>query len=101
MGGGGARQADRATRHADLGRGCIVEAAEGVSDQDVDCAVGAAIGPYLGAGEEAEHQLHGRFVGTRYPGLIREVGDTHATIDFNHPLAGKAIRFEVEIIGVN
>ena len=39
--------------------------------------------------------------GTRYPGLIREVGDTHATIDFNHPLAGKAIRFEVEIIGVN
>ncbi|WP_374261524.1 peptidylprolyl isomerase [Zoogloea sp.] len=39
--------------------------------------------------------------GTRYPGLIREVGDTHATIDFNHPLAGKAIRFEVEVIGIN
>jgi len=39
--------------------------------------------------------------GTRYPGLIREVLDTHAVIDFNHPLAGKAIRFEVEVIGIN
>lgn len=39
--------------------------------------------------------------GTRYPGLIREVLDTHAVIDFNHPLAGKVIRFEVEVIGIN
>ena len=39
--------------------------------------------------------------GTRYPGLIREVLDTHAVIDFNHPLAGKSIRFEVEVIGIN
>ncbi len=39
--------------------------------------------------------------GTRSPGLIREVLDTHAVIDFNHPLAGKSIRFEVEVIGVN
>ena len=39
--------------------------------------------------------------GTRYPGLIREVLDTHAVIDFNHPLAGKPIRFEVQIIGIN
>jgi FKBP-type peptidyl-prolyl cis-trans isomerase SlpA len=27
--------------------------------------------------------------------------DTHAVIDFNHPLAGKSIRFEVEVIGIN
>ena len=39
--------------------------------------------------------------GTRYPGLIREVLDTHAVIDFNHTLAGKSIRFEVEVIGIN
>ncbi len=39
--------------------------------------------------------------GTRYPGLIREVLDTHAIIDFNHPLAGKSLRFEVEVIGIN
>ena len=39
--------------------------------------------------------------GSRYPGLIREVLDTHAVIDFNRPLAGKPIRFEVQIIGIN
>ncbi|NTV09463.1 MAG: peptidylprolyl isomerase, partial [Zoogloea sp.] len=39
--------------------------------------------------------------GSRYPGLIREVVGETATVDFNHPLAGKSIRFEVEIIGVN
>lgn len=38
--------------------------------------------------------------GSSYPGLVREITDTEAVIDFNHPLAGKAVKFEVEIIGV-
>ena len=38
--------------------------------------------------------------GTSYPGLVREINDTEAVIDFNHPLAGKAVKVEVEIIGV-
>lgn len=38
--------------------------------------------------------------GTSYPGLVRELTETEAVIDFNHPLAGKAVKFEVEIIGV-
>lgn len=38
--------------------------------------------------------------GSRYAGLVREIDDASALIDFNHPLAGKTIRFEVEIIGV-
>ena len=38
--------------------------------------------------------------GSRYPGLVRELTDEHALIDFNHPLAGKAVSVEVEIIGV-
>ena len=33
-------------------------------------------------------------------GFLRELTATTATIDFNHPLAGKALRFEVEIIGI-
>lgn len=37
--------------------------------------------------------------GSRYSGLVREVDDQSALIDFNHPLAGKSIRFEVRIIG--
>jgi FKBP-type peptidyl-prolyl cis-trans isomerase SlpA len=38
--------------------------------------------------------------GASFAGLVRELGEAHAVIDFNHPLAGKAIRFEVEVIGV-
>jgi FKBP-type peptidyl-prolyl cis-trans isomerase SlpA len=32
--------------------------------------------------------------------LVRELTDDYALIDFNHPLAGKAVTVEVEIIGV-
>lgn len=39
--------------------------------------------------------------GSRYTGLVREIDDESALIDFNHPLAGKKIGFEVEIIGVS
>lgn len=38
--------------------------------------------------------------GARFTGLIRELDEETALIDFNHPLAGKSIRFEAEIIGV-
>ena len=38
--------------------------------------------------------------GAAYTGLVRELTGTEALIDFNHPLAGKAIRFEVEVIGI-
>jgi len=39
--------------------------------------------------------------GSKYSGLVREIDDTSALIDFNHPLAGKPIRLEVEIIGAS
>lgn len=38
--------------------------------------------------------------GARFTGLIRELDESSALIDFNHPLAGKSIRFEAEIIGI-
>ncbi len=38
--------------------------------------------------------------GARYTGLVRELDEEAALIDFNHPLAGKTIRFEVEVIGI-
>jgi len=38
--------------------------------------------------------------GGSFAGFLRELDATHALFDFNHPLAGKAIRFEVEIIGI-
>jgi FKBP-type peptidyl-prolyl cis-trans isomerase SlpA len=38
--------------------------------------------------------------GSRYSGLVREIDTQSALIDFNHPLAGKHINFEVQVIGV-
>lgn len=38
--------------------------------------------------------------GSTYPGLVRELNDTHAVVDFNHPLAGRAVTAEVEVIGI-
>jgi FKBP-type peptidyl-prolyl cis-trans isomerase SlpA len=38
--------------------------------------------------------------GQTLSGIIREIDNDSVLIDFNHPLAGKSIRFEAEIIGV-
>lgn len=38
--------------------------------------------------------------GGSFAGFLRELDDTHALFDFNHPMAGKTIRFEVKIIGI-
>lgn len=35
-----------------------------------------------------------------YAGVVREVGDGWLLFDFNHPLAGRPVTFEVELIGV-
>ncbi len=38
--------------------------------------------------------------GGTFAGFLRQLDPTHALFDFNHPMAGKTIRFEVEIIGI-
>ena len=38
--------------------------------------------------------------GAEFAGFVRELDDTHALMDFNHPLAGKSLRFEVQILGL-
>lgn len=38
--------------------------------------------------------------GARYPGLVKSFDDGGALVDFNHPLAGRPVRFEVEILAV-
>ncbi len=35
-----------------------------------------------------------------YAGVLREVGDAWLLFDFNHPLAGQPVSFEVQLIGV-
>ena len=38
--------------------------------------------------------------GGEMPGVVKAFNDQQVTIDFNHPLAGKVIVFDVEIIQV-
>jgi FKBP-type peptidyl-prolyl cis-trans isomerase SlpA len=38
--------------------------------------------------------------GMHITGLVRELDAESALIDFNHPLAGRDVRFEVEIVGI-
>lgn len=38
--------------------------------------------------------------GTKYAGMVVDLDAQTATIDFNHPLAGKTVRFEVLVVGV-
>lgn len=38
--------------------------------------------------------------GGRFAGVLREIDAQSALFDFNHPLSGKALKFEVKIIGI-
>jgi FKBP-type peptidyl-prolyl cis-trans isomerase SlpA len=38
--------------------------------------------------------------GGQFAGVLLEMGERDALFDFNHPLAGQAVKFEVRIIGV-
>jgi FKBP-type peptidyl-prolyl cis-trans isomerase SlpA len=38
--------------------------------------------------------------GTELPGIIREVVAESVTVDFNHPLAGQTVTFDVEVLTV-
>jgi len=39
--------------------------------------------------------------GQQVPATIVEIGDTNFTVDINHPLAGKQLTFEIEVIGIS
>ena len=54
---------------------------------------------------KAQPELHGMIEfpapdGSKYAGVVRELDERGVLIDFNHPLAGKSIRFEVEVVGI-
>ncbi len=38
--------------------------------------------------------------GGRFAGVLKSIDDNGVLVDFNHPLAGQSIRFEVRILGV-
>lgn len=38
--------------------------------------------------------------GQRMVGVVKEIGDQTVKMDFNHPMAGKTLNFEVEVVSV-
>ncbi len=38
--------------------------------------------------------------GNRMVGTVREIGESTVKMDFNHPMAGKTLNFEVEVVSV-
>lgn len=38
--------------------------------------------------------------GDLYVGIIKDVKPDHIDVDFNHPMAGRTLRFEVEVVDV-
>lgn len=58
-------------------------------------------------GTEVEDQLEEGLIieftqpsGQPRPGIVTEIGETELTVDFNHPLAGQVVLFDIEIISV-
>ncbi len=52
-----------------------------------------------------EPEIHGQIeftdeAGRKLTGTVSAMDDAGVLVDFNHPLAGRAVRFEVEIIGI-
>jgi FKBP-type peptidyl-prolyl cis-trans isomerase SlpA len=53
----------------------------------------------------AQPELYGMIefaspAGDKFTGIVRELDSDTVLVDFNHPLAGKSIRFEVEVLGI-
>ncbi|CNH28166.1 FKBP-type peptidyl-prolyl cis-trans isomerase [Yersinia massiliensis] len=39
--------------------------------------------------------------GSEMPGVVREVAEESITVDFNHPLAGHIVSFEIEVLEID
>ena len=39
--------------------------------------------------------------GSEMPGVIREINGDSITVDFNHPLAGQTVHFDIEVLEID
>ncbi|MBC2716977.1 MAG: peptidylprolyl isomerase [Desulfobacteraceae bacterium] len=39
--------------------------------------------------------------GQQIPATIVDMNDEHVTVDLNHPMAGKALTFDIEVVGIS
>ncbi|OVE76649.1 hypothetical protein BVX98_05000 [bacterium F11] len=50
---------------------------------------------------EIGNRVQGQKGNTPIQATVVEIGDKDVTLDFNHPLAGKTLNFDVEVVEVN
>ncbi|MBC7500321.1 FKBP-type peptidyl-prolyl cis-trans isomerase SlpA [Actimicrobium sp. GrIS 1.19] len=60
-------------------------------------AENSQFGEQYSVGDVVEFNAPG---GGRFAGVLRELDGDDTVFDFNHPLAGQALKFEVKIIGI-
>lgn len=60
-------------------------------------AENSQFGEQYAVGDVVEFNAPG---GGRFAGVLRELADDDTVFDFNHPLAGQSLKFEVRIIGI-
>ena len=107
----------------EVGAGRVIAGLDSaVRDMSVDDQKTVVINPEEGYGEYNEEMVHslpaseikahfepevGMTIGVQMengaqvPATIKEVGESQVMIDFNHPLAGKRLHFDVKIIEIN
>lgn len=66
----------------------LVEVPKGKLPDGLDPAVGQALQVEVAPGQQQIAR-------------ITEVGESEVTLDLNHPLAGRALNFELEVVGVD
>ncbi|MFA4875014.1 MAG: peptidylprolyl isomerase [bacterium] len=44
--------------------------------------------------------VRGAVGGQEFQAIVTEIGDAEITLDMNHPLAGKTLEFEIEVVNV-
>ena len=84
-----------------------LEPKDGYGELIADAVVDLPKNIFMGDGKLAEDIL---FVGSQVPmsdnqgnrmmGIVKEVGDETVKMDFNHPMAGKTLNFDVEVVSV-
>ncbi len=94
---------------------CLIGLSVG-AERSFDLAAGEAFGPRheelveriprseLPADVELEAQAVLTFTapdGNAFSGQVLELDNESVVIDFNHPLAGRAVRFDVQVVGVS
>lgn len=41
------------------------------------------------------------WMAAKCPGVIREINGDSITVDFNHPLAGRTVHFDIEVLEID